>query len=142
MKPWFSRRLSSAVAVDGPDQLGAYKEGRRDEHSRLRESTTPPVDRSALNEAYDRGRRDAHARRRGAPLVGFLVLLVAVIGGIIIYLSIKEGSVGAAGAKVDQSISATAQKVQAPIRGAADKTGNALQNAGQSLKDRAGSGKN
>ncbi|HEY5105409.1 MAG TPA: hypothetical protein VII73_01415 [Caulobacteraceae bacterium] len=75
-------------------------------------------------------------------MLGFLILVVAVIGGIIIYLAIRNGSFTSAGASVDRSISATAQRVQAPIRGAADKTGNALQNAGQTLKNRAGSDPN
>ncbi len=142
MKSWFARRSNAPVAVDGSDQLDAYKEGRRDEHARLGDTARPTADRSALNEAYERGRRDGRARGRGSPLLGFLVLIIAVIGGIIIYLAIRNGSFTSAGAKVDQSISSTAQEVQAPIRGAADKTGNALQNAGQTLKDRADSAPN
>jgi len=142
MKSWFARRSDTAVSADGSDQLEAYKEGRRDEHGRLDEAPRPAADRSALNEAYERGRRDGRARRGGSPLLGFLILVVAVIGGIIIYLAIRNGSFTSAGASVDRSISATAQRVQAPIRGAADKTGNALQNAGQTLKNRAGSDPN
>jgi hypothetical protein len=141
MKPWFARRPDTAVAVDGPDQLDAYKEGRRDEHSRLGRER-PAIDKPALNDAYDRGRRDERRRHRGSPGIAFLVLLVAIVGGVIVYLAIREGSFTTAGATVDRSISSTAQKVQAPIRGAEDKAGNALENAGQRLKNTSGGGQN
>jgi hypothetical protein len=139
--PWFSRRADSVAPVGGADQLDAYKEGRRDENARLKNDPAA-VDKSALDAAYDRGRHDERLRRRGSPLLGFLVLLVAIVGGIIIYLAVRDRSFTAAGASVDKSISTTAQTVEAPVRGAADKTGTALENAGQNLKNRAGSGPN
>ncbi len=114
----------------------AYREGRVDERDRLRGATTATVD-----QAYVRGRRDERSRRRGSPLMTIILLVVVLIGGALIYLAIQNGSFQNGGAVVDQKISNAAETVKAPLRGAADSAGNALQNAGSNLKQTAGADK-
>ena len=67
---------------------------------------------------------------------------MVVIGAVLIYFAIQNGSFSSGGAVIDQKLSNAAATVQAPIRGAADKAGTALQNAGSNLKQDAGAGKN
>ncbi len=132
--------------LDGDDALApatgraedvAYRDGRIDEHRRVDAVAT-----ASANDAYDRGRRDERARRRGSPLLTILLLIVVAIGAVLIYFAIRNGSFSSGGAVVDQKLSNAAATVQAPIRGAADKAGTALQNAGSNLKQDAGSSKN
>jgi hypothetical protein len=140
IRSWFSRRAPAAPAPSA-DALDAYKEGSVDERQRL-EKDVPPTRaaRADIDAAYDRGRRDERARRRGSPLLAFLLLILAVAAGLMIYLAVRQGSFAAAGAVIDNALSSTAQRATAPVTRAADTTGSALVNAGQSLKERAGSG--
>jgi len=140
MNAWFRRRTAD-VALDEPAAEDVYEKGRVDERRRLRNEVDPREDRARLDEAYERGRRDARAQRRRSPLLSFLVLLLVVIGGALVYLAIRNGSFSSGGAVVDRNIGAVTQTARAPIEGAADKAGNALQNAGEDIKQRAGSGK-
>jgi len=88
-------------------------------------------------EAYDRGRRDERARRPGFSLVSAVVLMAALVGGGAIVLAAREGSFTAGGAVVDRQLSTAADKAKAPLRGAADRAGDALEGAGQTLKHKA-----
>jgi hypothetical protein len=63
-----------------------------------------------------------------------IVLLAVVVAGVLLYLAAANGSFSRGGAVVDQALGNAA----APVRGAADKAGNALQDAGRSLKRTAG----
>lgn len=113
----------------------AYREGRVDE----RVSTTRGAEHLA-KDAYVQGRRDERARRRGSPLLMFLLVIVVAIGAVLIYFAIQNGSFSSGGAVIDQKLSNAAETVKAPIRGAADTAGTALQNAGSNIKKDAGSG--
>lgn len=124
------------IPADGHVEDAAYHEGRLHERRRIDHAGTV-----SANEAYVRGRRDERVRRRGSPLLTFILLIVVAIGAVLIYFAIQNGSFSGGGAVIDQKISSAAEKVQAPIRGAADKAGTALQNAGTDLKQDAGSGK-
>jgi hypothetical protein len=136
MRPWFGRRAVTADGVDAPDQLEAYKDGRRDERRRVeRDGTVATVGNADVDRAYNRGRRDERLRHRGSPLLTLLVLVAVLIAAGLVYLAVRNGSFSQGGAVVDQSLSSA----QAPLRGAADKAGDALQNAGQNLKQDAGS---
>lgn len=147
MKPWFQRRdptTDEPVAVHRPDMLEAYKDGRRDEHRRVDHEVSHPhdrIDKADVKEAYERGRRDERARHRGSPLAAFLVLVVALAGAGALYLAAREGSFTGGGQVVDQNIHAASDRVQAPVRRAADSAGSALENAGQNLKQTAGANK-
>lgn len=96
--------------------------------------------RGGWRDAYDRGRRDERARRGGFSLVSAVVLMAAVVGGGAIFLAAREGSFTAGGEVVDHQLTTAADKAKAPLRGAADRAGDALENAGQNLKDKAGAG--
>ncbi|HEY5071019.1 MAG TPA: hypothetical protein VII63_03210 [Caulobacteraceae bacterium] len=133
MRSWFSRRLAPGP---GAGALDAYKEGRLDERQRAEKSgETAGATRADVDAAYDRGRRDERSRRRGSPFLTFLLVVLAVAAAAMVFLAVRLGSFAAAGAVVDTVI-------RTPFHGAADKAGSALQNAGRSLKDRAGSGQN
>ena len=101
---------------------------------------SPPRASHETDRAYVAGRRDERKRRGFSPLVGFLLLLVIAIGAVLIYLAVTRGSFSAGGAVVDNSLSTATAKVAAPVHNAADKAGDALQNAGSNLKQTAGSG--
>jgi hypothetical protein len=141
MKPWFRNRTPDAVPGE-PSKDTAYEKGRLDERTRRDDAeVTPRQDRARLDGAYERGRRDAQARRRRSPLLTFLTLVLVVIGAGAVYLAVRNGSFSGGGAVVDQNISTVTEKAKAPIEGAADKAGDALKNAGQDIKERAGSSK-
>lgn len=127
---WFDKRRRA------PDTLSNSEVVAADGHTTVIEHT----DERALKDAYDRGRRDERARRPGFSLVSVAVLMAAVVGGGALYLAVKEGSFSQGGAVVDHTLSSASDTVQAPVRGAADKAGAALENAGQNLKDKAGKG--
>ena len=134
----FRSRTSTDPAVDGEYPSG-QPEGLRDVHA---------ADRAVLNErstavrqAYDRGRRDERARRprrHGAPFLTLIVLVAAVVGAGAIYLGVSEGSFSRGGQVVDQKISSVAQPASQATRNAADRAGDALANAGQTIKQKAG----
>lgn len=94
--------------------------------------------RADLDAAYERGRRDEAKRRRGSPLVGFLILIIIAAAVGLFYLAAQKGSFANGGAVVDNDISQASQTATGPFRRAADKAGNALENAGQNLKQNAG----
>lgn len=133
MRSWFGRPPAPTE-----ERLDAYKEGRADERAHIRDPGTAPVaagaDRGAITEAYDRGRREERLRRRGSPLLGFITLVLVIIALAVLILAIRAGSFAGAGAQIDTLL-------QSPVHNAADRAGNALQNAGRSLKDNAGSNK-
>lgn len=134
MRTWFRRRAIGGDPVDVADETEAYREGRSDERRRAdADLSALPVDKSEIADAYERGRREERLRRRGSPLLTLIILILVVVGAGIIYLTVRQGSVSGAGQVVDRSI-------QAPVREAADKIGAGLQNAGETVKQRAGSG--
>lgn len=134
---WFGERWFGRPATAADDRLDAYKDGRADERARLRE----PVPNGAANrdaraieaEAYDRGRREERLRHRGSPLLVFVTLVLVVVALIVLILAVRAGSFEGAGRQIDAML-------QRPVQNAADKAGNALQNAGQTIKNKAGSG--
>ncbi len=143
MRSWLDWRRSAQDPVTEAEVVAADRETahakiQRDEA--IHDAAIHKSDDKALRDAYDRGRRDERARRPGFSLVSLAILVAAIVGGGALYLAVKEGSFSQGGAVVDHSISSAADTVQAPVRGAADRAGNALENAGQSLKDKAGKG--
>jgi len=144
MARWFGDRWFSRPAATGDDRLDAYKAGRADERARVRETDRDAVavhddravardHRAIADEAYERGRREERLRHRGSPLLVFVTLVLVVVALIVLILAVRAGSFEGAGRQIDAVL-------QRPVQNAADRAGNALQNAGQSLKDKAGSG--
>jgi hypothetical protein len=116
MSSWFAKR--TAIAAGDPDtQLGAYKEGRRDE--RLQTEAAAPDRRLAkaeLNEARDRGRRDERLSNRVSPmglLVRLLLFVLAATAVATIVLGVRYGSFAAAGQVVDTGLASLVQTVSA-----------------------------
>lgn len=133
MKPLFPRRTAVAPVV-GARESQAYREGRIDER-RAEGAVGAPASRGQVNAAYRQGRADAVPRRRGgAPIITLLVLLIVIFGAIMLYLAAQNGSFARGGAVIDRDLSQATQ----PVRRAEDKTGQALQNAGQHLQQDAG----
>ena len=89
-----------------------------------------------MRRAYDHGRQDERSRRRGGfgPL-GFILVLVAAVGVILLVFAVREGSFSAGGAVVDNKLVQATSSVAPAIDNAATKTGTAMENAGQNLKD-------
>ena len=89
-----------------------------------------------MRRAYDHGRLDERSHRRGGfgPL-GFILVLVAAVGVILVVFAIREGSFSAGGAVVDNKLVQATSSVAPAIDNAASKTGTALETAGQNLKD-------
>jgi hypothetical protein len=98
----------------------------------------PQVARAELDAAYQRGRREGAKRRRGSPLVATIGLIAVAAVALFVYLAVQNGSFSSGGAVVDQNLSNASQRVQAPLKNAASTAGDALENAGQNLKQRAG----
>jgi hypothetical protein len=118
-----------------------YAKGQRDAHGADRAVLSER--NTAVRQAYDRGRRDERARRprrHGSPALTLVVLLAAVAGIGAIYLGVQQGSFGRGGQVVDQKIQSVTQPASQATRNAASKAGDALENAGQNLKQSAGSG--
>jgi hypothetical protein len=138
-----SNAAADPTMVDGERRDAAFAEG---EAKGQRDAQTS--DRSLMNErntavrqAYDRGRRDERARRprrHGSPFLTLIVLLAAAAGVGAIYLGVHEGSFSQGGQQVDQKIAGLTQPAQQATRNAADRAGDALQNAGQRIKHAGG----
>ena len=114
MPSWFAKRTSLDPG-DPAAQLGAYKEGRRDE--RLQTEAGAPDRRLAkaeLDDALDRGRREERLSRRGSPMgtiLRIVVLILATMAVITIVLAVRYGSFAAAGQAVDREFSSIVQAV-------------------------------
>jgi len=88
-----------------------------------------------MRRAYDHGRLDERSRRRGFGPLGFILVLVAAVGVILVVFAIREGSFSAGGAVVDNKLVQATSGVAPAIDNAATKTGTAMETAGQNLKD-------
>jgi len=135
----FRSTAPSDANVDGAPGADAYVKGQRDAHAADR--STLNERNSAVREAYDRGRRDERARRprrHSAPFFTFIVLVAALVGVGAIYLGVSQGSFGRGGQVVDQKLAGVAQPATQATRSAADRAADALQNAGQRIKQTAG----
>ncbi len=67
-----------------------------------------------------------------------MLVLAAAAGAVIVYLGVSQGSFGRGGQLVDQNISNATASAAGAVHNAADRAGDALENAGQSLKHSAG----
>ncbi|HSZ50860.1 MAG TPA: hypothetical protein VK801_04755 [Caulobacteraceae bacterium] len=125
MKPLFPHRSVAAPGV-GARETQAYREGRIDER-RDEAAGAGSASRAQIRAANRR-------RRGGVPILGLLVLLVVIFGSVMLYLAAENGSFARGGAVVDRDLSQATQ----PVRRAEDRTGQALQNAGEHLQKDAG----
>jgi hypothetical protein len=118
MSSWFAKRTTSLDPGDPAAQLGAYKEGRRDE--RLESGAAAPNRRLAkaeLDDAHELGRREERLARRASPLgmlLRVLTFILATLAVIAIVLAVRYGSFAAAGQAVDTAITSVVQPANAP----------------------------
>ena len=135
----FRSKAPADATVDGAPSDGAYVNGQRDAH--VADRAVINERNTAVRQAYDRGRRDERARRprrHNAPFFTFIVLAAALVGVGAIYLGVSQGSFGRGGQVVDQKLAGVAQPATQATRSAADRAADALQNAGQRIKQTAG----
>jgi hypothetical protein len=130
---WWGPRTATAQNSPSGSAVG-YDADRSAERSISRAE----ISRAEIDAAYNKGRWDEARRHRGSPLFSFLILLVVAAAALIFYLAAQNGSFSNGGAVVDKHLSQASQTVQAPFRRAAGRAGDALEQAGQSLKKDAG----
>lgn len=143
--PGFDRSEREAVAGPGPD-VPDYVERRSGESNEQFEARLAAAADAAergytasTRQAYADGRRDQHRadrarRRRGFGLAGLLVVVIAAVGVLWLVLAAREGSFAAGGAVVDQKLAEVTNPARVAANQAVDRTGAAVQNAGQTLE--------
>jgi len=139
----FRSNAPADATVDGARRDAAFAEGeaKGQRDAQANDPATLGERNTAVRQAYDRGRRDERARRprrHGSPFLTLIVLLAAAAGAGAIYLGVEQGSFGRGGQVVDQKIAGVTQPAQQATRDAADRAGDALENAGQRIKQTAG----
>jgi hypothetical protein len=124
MEFWRYRRQAA------PDQAAARE-------AVLRDDVGPPDRREAFAAGLMQGRREERARHRGHPMIAMLVAVVALAGAAVLVLAAREGSFSRGGEVVDHHLAVAADKAQAAGRDAAVQTGQAIQDAGATLQQKA-----
>jgi hypothetical protein len=136
----FFQRHFGSTTVDETTQAerdAAYERGRTDSRSGVDERGLIADHDVAVRRAYERGRRDERSRgprHRGSPVLTTVLLLAACAGAFVIYLGVSQGSFTGGGQTIDQNIANAKNEAVQAGRNVADKAGDALQNAGQKLK--------
>lgn len=118
---------SAGRPLGTPDAATAYEQGRADA---LR------ADAAAAERERERERTRAQPRRRGGGLglIGLLVLLLAIIGGVFLFLSWRHGSLQGGGAAMGNGVSAATEPAKEAGANLRNATGQAVENAGEALK--------
>jgi hypothetical protein len=80
-----------------------------------------------VKDAYDRGRREERARHRSHPFIALVVFAVAIVGGIMLFLAIREGSFSGAGKVADQQLAVAQAEAPGVIANAKDNVTEAAQ---------------
>lgn len=110
--------FAKSTRIDPGDpaaQLGAYKEGRRDE--RLQTEAGAPDRRLAkaeVDDALNRGRREERLKRRASPMgmmLRLLLLILAAMAVITVILAVRYGSFAAAGQAADTALASVVHAV-------------------------------
>ena len=138
---FFQRNPFQRTPIDDAEKArrdAAYERGRLDGRNAVDGQGLLTEHDSALRKAYDRGRRDERARhpgrRRGSPVLTTVLFLAACAGAFVVYLGVSQGSFAGGGQKIDQSLNNAKEQAAQASRDAAAHAGDALQNAGQKLK--------
>jgi hypothetical protein len=144
--PGFGRHQRQAVADPAAGQV--YVERRPGESAEAFEARlaaaareraalhTPGARRPVVVEkrVVDKRPVRVERRRHGFGLVGMMVVLVAAVGALWMVLAAREGSFAGAGAVVDRKIAEVSAPARVATNEAVDRTGAAVQNAGQTLE--------
>ena len=97
----------------------------------------PPDHRDAFAEGLRQGAKQERARHRGHPIRTLVVVLIALAGAAMLAVAAKEGSFSRGGQLVDQNIAVAADKAKVASADAAAQTGQAIQNAGTQIQQKA-----
>ena len=81
--------------------------------------------------AYDKGRRDERSRRKSHPFLALIVVAVAVVGAIMIFLAMREGSFSGAGQVADQQLAVAQAEAPGVIANASQKAGEVARDVGE-----------
>lgn len=65
-----------------------------------------------VDAAYDKGRRDERLRHRSHPFLALVVAVIALVGGAMIFLAVREGSFSNGGKVMDAQIAAASDNAQ------------------------------
>ncbi|WP_331536439.1 hypothetical protein [Phenylobacterium sp.] len=93
-------------------------------------------DGADIQAAYERGRQDERAARRRHPLLMTLTFIIALAGLAILVVAAYEGSFARGGVVVDRNLNIAADRAEPVVRGAAADAGQAVKDAGRSIKDK------
>ena len=85
--------------------------------------------------AYEKGRRDQRARRRSHPILALMVIAVAVVGAIMIFLAVREGSFSRAGQVADQNLAVAQAEAPGVIAEAGQKAEAVARDVGDRVSD-------
>jgi hypothetical protein len=145
--PGFGTRRTAAVGPAGEREIVIERRtGETLEEYEARRAAARDVahEHGAERHGYEEGRKDqrrvdraearTHRRRGGFGLVGVLVVLVAALGVLWLILAAREGSFARGGAVVDQKVAEVTSPARTAATEAVDRTGAAVQNAGQALE--------
>ncbi len=138
MTSWFARRTTADPAPVAEPVAGYREGGREVPRSERTDRDDERAARGRLEEAYERGRREERLRRHRHPIGMLALTVLALVGLAAIAAPLHYGSYAAAGGAADSVVASTGQQASAPVRGAADRAGDVLQNAGGALKSTAG----
>jgi hypothetical protein len=82
-----------------------------------------------VRDAYKRGRKDERARHKSHPILTLIIFLVALVGGVMLFLAAREGSFSRAGQVADQQLAVAATEGPGVVRDAAANVADAARDA-------------
>ena len=86
-----------------------------------------------VRDAYERGRKEERARRKRHPILGLIVFVLALVGGIMLFLAIRDGSFTAGGQAADQQVAVVQEKAPAVLATAGDKAEEVARSVGDKV---------
>src|SRR5688572_20523927 len=114
MRVWKYRDREQATVVDADGQV----------------HHVGPTD-ADVGAAYDKGRRAGRARHTSHPFLALMVIAVALVGGIMLFLAIREGSFSGAGQVADQQLAVAQAEAPGVIANAGQKAGEVARDVGE-----------
>jgi hypothetical protein len=93
-----------------------------------------PLAKDRLRDAYDQGRIDERRRHHRSPFLTTVLVVAAVIGAVVLFYAVREGSFASGGAAVDNKISQVSAQAVPTVENAASNADALAQKAGDKLK--------
>lgn len=82
-----------------------------------------------VRDAYRKGREDEKSRHKSHPFLALIIFALAVVGGVMLFLVLREGSFSGAGKVADQQVAVAKAEAPGVARDAAAEVKQAAQNA-------------